>query len=261
VEIGESLAERLWSRLRGAVLTSATLGTPGIEPLARELGLDPKTVIFHRWPSPFPYDHVRAYVLRFLPHPDDPAYPEALAETLRAALRAAPRRALVLFTSRRLLGATLSHLGDLPVLAQGQDGEREWLLSKFRDHPPPVLLLGLDTMWEGIDLPGEELELLIITRLPFPVPTDPLAQAQAERLRAQGRDPFLELALPRAVLRLRQGVGRLVRTPEDRGAIIIADPRAATQAYGRVFLRELPVAARPVDSQAELSVALRDLFR
>jgi ATP-dependent DNA helicase DinG len=262
IDLGEILAERLWPRLRGAVFTSATLAAGGeAAPLSRELGLDQGAVSFRRFPSPFPYTNVRAYALRFLPHPDDQDYPRALGEVMRVALGAAPRRALALFTSRRLLEATLGHLGGLPTLAQGRDGEREALLARFREHPPPVLLLGLDTLWEGIDLPGEELELLFVTRLPFPVPTDPVAQAEAERLAEGGGDPFWELALPRAVLRLRQGVGRLVRTPEDRGAIIIADPRVTIQGYGRWFLRELPVKAQLIDSAGELSVALGDLFR
>lgn len=262
IDLGEILAQRLWPRLRGAVFTSATLAASReVAPLCRELGLDQGAVRFRRFSSPFPYANVRAYALRFLPHPDDQDYPRALGEVMRVALGAAPRRALALFTSRRLLEATLGHLGGLPTLAQGRDGEREALLARFREHPPPVLLLGLDTLWEGIDLPGEELELLFVTRLPFPVPTDPVAQAEAERLAEGGGDPFWELALPRAVLRLRQGVGRLVRTPEDRGAIVIADPRIAIQGYGRWFLRELPVKARVIDSAGELSVALRDLFR
>ncbi|MCD5407855.1 hypothetical protein LR090_01135 [Candidatus Bipolaricaulota bacterium] len=171
-----------------------------------------------------------------------------------------PRRALALFTSRRLLSATREALAGVPVLAQGIDGEREGLLARFRRHPPPVALLGLDTMWEGVDLPGEELELLFITRLPFPVPTDPLAQAEAERLRARGEDPFTSLFLPRAVLKLRQGVGRLVRTPQDRGAIVITDVRAALRPYGERFLAELPVRAQVVPGAEALSVALRELF-
>ncbi len=261
VDVGEFLRPGLWSTLRSAVLTSATLSVgDGGAALARELGLEPPAA-FQAWPSPFPYDRVGAFVLRYLPHPDAPEFPAALAATLRQALAAAPCRALALFTSRRALLATAAHLGPLPVLVQGRDGEREALLSRFRHHPPPVLLLGLDSLWEGIDLPGEELELLVVARLPFPVPTDPMVEAQADRIRARGGSPFQELFLPRAVLRLRQGVGRLVRTPTDRGAVLLADPRLSERGYGREFLHALPVPPRWVDDPDALVVALAELFR
>ncbi|MGC9530154.1 MAG: ATP-dependent DNA helicase, partial [Candidatus Bipolaricaulaceae bacterium] len=261
VELGEQLADRLWAGLHGAVLTSATLGTGrDAEPLARQLGLAAEDVVFHRFPSPFSFSQVGAYALSFLPHPDHPDYPAALAEVLRLALAAAPCRALALFTSRRLLGATQRHLAGLPVLVQGEHGQRGQLLARFRDHPPPVLLLGLDTFWEGVDLPGRELELLFVTRLPFPVPTDPVAQAQAERLRARGQSPFELLFLPQAVLRLRQGAGRLVRSPHDRGAVVVTDPRAVRRSYGQHFLRALPVPPVQVDEAEQLAAALHRLF-
>ncbi len=261
VDVGDHLRAALWPNLKGGVFTSATLsvGDDGAA-LARELGLDPPPA-FRAWPSPFPYDRVGAFVLRYLPHPDDPGFPQALAATLRRVLDTVPRRALALFTSRRLLAATAEHLAGAPHLIQERDGERERLLARFRNHPPPVLLLGLDTLWEGIDLPGEELELLFVVRLPFPVPTDPLIEAQSERVAARGGIPFHELFLPRAVLRLRQGVGRLVRTPADRGALLLADPRLATRAYGEAFLRALPVPGRWVDDPDQLVVALGSLFR
>lgn len=261
VELAPLVKDTLWPRLRAAVLTSATLAVGrDARHLVRELGIPEERLDFRRWPSPFSYEGVRAFVLSGLPHPDDAAYPEALACVLRAALETVPRRALALFTSRKLLLATRAHLSGVPVLAQGVDGEREQLLSAFRNHPPPVVLLGLDTLWEGVDLPGEELELVFITRLPFPVPTDPVAQAEAARMAARGEDPFWLLFLPRAVLKLRQGVGRLVRTPQDRGAIVITDVRAALRPYGERFLSELPVRAQVVSDSEALSFALRGLF-
>ena len=260
VELAPHVAGALWPGLRGAVLTSATLAVGGKpEHLVRELGIPHERVVFRRWPAPFSYEGVRAFVLDDLPLPDAPDYPAALARLIEHVLGAVPRRALVLFTSRRLLRTVRELITRVPALAQGVDGEREGLLSRFREHPPPVALLGLDTMWEGVDLPGEELELLFITRLPFPVPTDPLAQAEAARLRTRGEDPFINLFLPRAVLKLRQGVGRLVRTPQDRGAIIITDGRAASRPYGARFLAELPVPARTVSSTS-LAGALQELF-
>lgn len=260
IEIDDHLGAALWPNLAGGVLTSATLsvGDDGAA-LARELGIDPPR--FQAWPSPFPYNQVGAFILRYLPHPDDPGFPEALAFTLRRILESVPRRALALFTSRRLLEATAAHLAGTPHLVQRRDGDRERLLTRFRCHPPPVILLGLDTLWEGIDLPGEELELLVVVRLPFPVPTHPMTEAQSDRIRDRGGTPFGELFLPRAVLRLRQGVGRLVRTPTDRGALLFADPRLATRAYGEAFLRALPVSAQWMDDPDQLLVALEGLFR
>lgn len=259
IEIGPHLAESLWPRLAGAVLTSATLAVGGkMDHLIRELGIPKSRTSFGRWRAPFDYQGVRAYVVTDIPQPDSPGYPGALAELIRAVLTEVPKRALVLFTSRRSLLSVRKGLVGVPVLAQGVDGEREGLLSRFRSHPPPVALLGLDSLWEGVDLPGEEMEILFIARLPFPVPTDPLAQAQAARLREEGWEPFAALFLPRAVLKLRQGVGRLVRTPQDRGAIVIADSRAAARAYGRAFLEELPVPAGFVNGAAELVAAVRE---
>ena len=260
VDVGDHLGAALWPSLAGGVLTSATLsvGDEG-RALAGELGLGQPR--FQGWPSPFSYDRVGAFVLRYLPHPDDPGFPASLAATLRGALERVPRRALALFTSRRLLEATAAHLAGTPHLVQRRDGEREGLLTRFRNHPPPVVLLGLDTLWEGVDLPGEDLELLAVVRLPFPVPTDPLIEARSDRIAARGGSPFHEVFLPRAVLRLRQGVGRLVRTPTDRGAVLLADPRLATRAYGNAFLRALPVPAQWVDDPDQLFVALEGLFR
>lgn len=260
VEVGEHLGAALWPNLVGGVLTSATLsvGDEGAA-LARELGIESPR--FEAWRSPFSFDEVGAYILRYLPHPDDPGFPMALASTLRHVLARVRRRALALFTSRRLLDATATHLEGIPHLVQRRDGDRERLLARFRHHPPPVVLLGLDTLWEGIDLPGEELELLVVVRLPFPVPTHPLTEARSDRIRGRGGDPFEELFLPRAVLRLRQGVGRLVRTPTDRGAVLLADPRLATRSYGEAFLRALPVSAHWMDDPDQLVVALERLFR
>ena len=261
VELAPLLSGGLWPQLRGAVLTSATLAVGGdAGHLARELGIPAARTVFRSWPSPFSFERVRAIVVTDLPLPDDPDYPGALARLIEAALEEVPCRALALFTSRRLLAATREALAGTPALAQGIDGERDGLLARFRRHPPPVVLLGLDTMWEGVDLPGEQLEMLFITRLPFPVPTDPLAQAEGERLRARGEDPFTSLFLPRAVLKLRQGAGRLVRSPQDRGAIVISDPRVASRHYGVQFLRELPVPARMVAGPAELRASLLELF-
>jgi len=261
LELGGALQEALWSRLTASVLTSATLSADEeAGTLARELGLEGVHTVFARWPSPFPFSRVRAFVTAFLPKPDAPAYPKALAALVEELAMASGRRGLVLFTSGQMLDACLHHMQRVPTLAQGRDGQRDRLLQRFRNLPPPAVLLGLDTLWEGVDFPGDELELLVVARLPFPVPSDPLIEAESERLQASGLQPFRELFLPRAVLRLRQGVGRLVRKEEDRGIIVIADPRAATEPYGKVFLRVLPVEPRISGCTEDILTCLPEVF-
>ncbi len=261
VELGPLLEKGLWSRVEGTVLTSATLsGGEGATPLALDLGITPAEVTWHSWASPFPYERVQACVPRFLPRPDHRTYPDHLGRLLHRLGAEGGRRTMVLFTSRTMLDATLPHLKGLPTLVQGRDGEREQLVRRFRSESPPVLLLGLDTFWEGVDLPGDQVEVVVIARLPFPVPGDPLVQAEARRLRSEGRDPFRRLFLPRAVLRLRQGAGRLVRSPEDRGLLVIADPRMLTEAYGQEFIEALPMPVRGVRSTEELLTALHQVL-
>lgn len=261
VDLAHPLRTGLWSRLRGAVLTSATLdGGTGVTPLALELGLEPDSVGWQQWPSPFPYARVKAYVAGFLPRPTELSYPQALAAMLHKLTLQGGRRTLALFTSRRMLEATLPHLEGVHTLVQGRDGERNRLVRRFRAEDPPVLLMGLDTLWEGVDLPGDQVEVVVIARLPFPVPSDPLVAAEAQRMREQGHDPFRLLFLPRAVLRLRQGAGRLVRSADDRGLLVLADPRSATERYGRTFLDALPVPAQVATDTHELLSALSSVL-
>ena len=259
--LAEKLSEDFWPNIRAAVLTSATLSVnkkPDF--LLQRLGLSLDTPFFS-WPSPFSYENVRIAILSYLPEPDDPQYPQALAETVRRALSRAPVKAMVLFTSKRALEQVHAHLTGLPHLAQGWDGERDQLLRRFRQMPPPAVLLGLESFWEGVDLPGKELELLIVARLPFPHPGDPVLEAEAARIKAQGKSDFQELFLPMAVLKLRQGLGRLVRTPEDRGVILIADRRLSSRSYKKVFLSSFPLAPRFLESPEELDVVLSEVFR
>ncbi|MFN3346916.1 MAG: helicase C-terminal domain-containing protein, partial [Candidatus Bipolaricaulaceae bacterium] len=183
------------------------------------------------------------------------------AQTIRYVLGKVPAKALVLFTARRTLAEVHRLLSDVPHLAQGWDGERAQLLRRFRSMRPPAALLGLESFWEGVDLPGEELEILVVARLPFPSPGDPVLEAEAQLLRAQGRSEFRELFLPLAVLKLRQGLGRLVRTPADRGVIILADPRLASRRYRGHFLRVLPVSPHILRDVKELDVVLAQVFR
>ncbi|MGH7758983.1 MAG: ATP-dependent DNA helicase, partial [Candidatus Dormibacteria bacterium] len=171
----------------------------------------------------------------------DPSHTRAVVVLVRALALELGGRTLVLFTGYQALRevhqglrALLSNQG-IAVLGQGLDGTRNQVLRNFRRNPRSVLL-GTSSFWEGIDLPGETLQCVVIDKLPFPVPSDPIFQARA----GSSRDSFSELALPEAVLKLKQGFGRLVRRHGDRGAVVICDPRIQERDYGVEFMRALP---------------------
>lgn len=260
LDLSRELAQNFWPNIRTGILTSATLSVHGSpEFLLARLGL-PQQTPFLSWPSPFSYERVKIAILGGLPEPDHPDYPRALAEVLHRIAEKAAVKGMVLFTAKRALAAVRAHLS-VPHLAQGWDGERDQLLRRFRAMSPPAFLLGLESFWEGVDLPGEELEVLVIARLPFPHPAEPILEAEAEKLRTQGKSDFRELSLPLAVLKLRQGLGRLVRTPTDRGVILIADPRLTSRSYRSAFLSALPIAPEVIHSLTELDIVLDAVFR
>jgi ATP-dependent DNA helicase DinG len=235
------------------VLTSATLSLAGdFAYVHRVLGLD---VAFDRVDgvvveSPFSYERrMRILIPEDLPSVQgEPAsYADALAALLIGLHGALRRNGLVLFTSYELLQRVRERIhAVVPTLAQGIDGPRSKLVERFRHAQDGTLLLGADSFWEGIDLPGEQLEYLVVTRLPFTVPTDPVQAALSEEYLRRGEDPFVGLAVPQAVLRLRQGIGRLIRTQDDRGIVIITDDRVLTKGYGRRFAASLPAALERV---------------
>ncbi len=241
VDVGSRLAARLFDPCETAVLTSATLAVAGSFAYVRQrlhLAESEELVLT----SEFDYLHQALLVLPGdMPAPDDPGRAAAVAGLVAGVARALGGRTLVLFTAYASLRAVHAALPALVggegivVAGQGIDGSRNQLLRAFRRHPRTVLL-GTSSFWEGIDIPGDALQCVIIDRLPFPVPTDPLYRARARHR----RDPFRELALPQAVLRLRQGFGRLLRTTRDRGAVVLADSRLTTRDYGPTFLEALP---------------------
>jgi ATP-dependent DNA helicase DinG len=156
------------------------------------------------------------------------------------------------------LRAPLAALG-VPLLAQAPGESAALLADRFRDRTGSVLL-GTASFWEGVDFPGTALEILVIARLPFPVPTDPVVEARSERIAAEGGDPFRELMLPEAVLRFRQGVGRLIRGANDRGAVLVADPRLVRSSYGARFAACLPARPAVVRSPGEAAAVVREFL-
>ncbi len=260
LEVADTFASRVLDRFRSAILTSATLTVAGsFDHLVARLGLDRRDRRrLHLMALDSPFEHARQCVLLadpgFTP-PNAPGYAAAVANLLKSLVVGVPRRTLVLFTSNWLLREVWARVRPVaeaqgrPLFAQGLDGPRQVLARRFRQDAGAILL-GTSSFWEGVDFPGEELEVLVITRLPFPVPSEPLIAARSEKLSAAGEVPFSSLFLPEAVLRFRQGFGRLIRSLDDRGAVICLDPRLLTSSYGEVFRRSLPV--RPTMVAGEL---------
>lgn len=225
------------------IFTSATLAVgEDFSFFTRRLGLDP--IPAHRIDSPFDYAQcARLYLPPELPDPQEPDYTSRCLQAVRPILAASGGRAFLLFTSRRALRQAARLLrdhneGHYQLLVQGS-APRSRLLTEF-SRTDRAVLLGTATFWEGVDIRGPALVVVVIDRLPFAAPGDPFLKARLEQLRRQGGQPFRDYQLPQAVLALRQGVGRLIRGVSDYGVVVICDPRLRTRSYGRVFLRSLP---------------------
>ena len=230
------------------IFTSATLAVGGdFRHFQRQLGLDaPES---HCWDSPFDYESQALwYVPKGLPDPRSPTYTEAVVEFSVPVLAASRGRAFMLFTSHRALrqaARLLEGRGGFRLLVQGRASKGE-LLEQFRSLEGAVLL-GTASFWEGVDVRGEALSCVIIDKLPFASPGDPVLQARIDALRKQGGNPFMEFQVPQAAIALKQGAGRLIRDVTDRGVLMICDPRLLKKGYGQVFLDSLPPMARTRD--------------
>jgi ATP-dependent DNA helicase DinG len=248
LDVSQALRQHLFTNGPTAVLTSATLGVPddpSFRWLRRQLGLDDTDTL--RVGSPFDYDRAVTMVIpESLPDPgaDTGAFRDEVAEQCLQHVRANGGRALLLCTSwqfvKALAQALRAPLADagIELLVQGEAPLAKLLEQKRRE--PTSVLLGTDSLWEGIDVRGDALTLVIITRLPFASPGHPLTQARMQALRDRGRDPFADHSLPEAILKFRQGFGRLIRGSSDRGKVVVLDPRVRTRPYGRRFLQALP---------------------
>ena len=249
IEVSDILEDRFFSRLDSVILTSATLSiADSFEHFLKDAGL-PATTITARVDSPFDYEHqMRFFVVKKGVKKQNSEEQKEL-ELAQFIIEVAERmngRTLVLFTAHKLLRQTYSSIHTellrkgIETLAQGIHGERSTLLEAFKRNPKCVLL-GASSFWEGIDIPGEALSCVILVKLPFWPPSLPLIEARSEFLESQGRDPFRELLLPEAVIRFKQGFGRLIRSKVDRGIVILLDDRVIEKYYGRYFLSSLPV--------------------
>jgi DNA polymerase-3 subunit epsilon/ATP-dependent DNA helicase DinG len=241
LDVGEGLGELLFSGRDSIILTGATLSTEGnFRYIKDRLGIDKADELLVE--SPFDYRASTLICLpRDMPEPNESGYQEKMERSLVELCRMSGGRTLVLFTSHAALRDTYSKIqplleeDDILVVGQGIDGSPKKLVSTLESNPRTVLL-GAGSLWEGVDVAGDALSVLVITRLPFAIPTDPVHQARHELF----SDGFREYTLPQSILKFKQGFGRLIRRKEDRGAVVILDRRLETKYYGSAFLKSLP---------------------
>jgi DNA polymerase-3 subunit epsilon/ATP-dependent DNA helicase DinG len=260
LDVGSLLHERVYRERSSVVLTSASLAVAGnFDYFCSRAGVSAaaETLVL-----PSPFDYLRQSLICLptdMPEPDDEDFEPLVEEVVADVARRLRGRTLALFTSHQQLRdvyTALKHRSDLDevlILGQGLDGQRRQVLQAFQDSDR-ALLLGTAGLWEGIDIPGDRLSCVLIVRLPFPVPTEPVYAARSERL----RDPFVQQALPMAVLRLKQGFGRLIRRQDDRGAVVLLDGRVLARDYGRAFLEGLPPAGRLVGPASQVGERVED---
>ncbi|MES9971327.1 MAG: ATP-dependent DNA helicase [Candidatus Thiodiazotropha sp.] len=230
------------------VFTSATLAVGGsFEHFSKQLGLSEAET--HCWDSPFDYPQQAVwYVPKDLPEPNSPKFNRAVSDLSIPILQASGGRAFLLYTSHKALQEAAEYLKEklnYPMLVQGTAPRTE-LVEQFRKLGNAVLL-GTSSFWEGIDVRGEALSCVIIDKLPFASPGDPVLQARIEALRKQGGNPFMAYQLPQAAIALKQGAGRLIRDEKDRGVLALCDPRLLNKPYGKIFIRSLPPMTKTQD--------------
>jgi ATP-dependent DNA helicase DinG len=246
VEVAERLEELVFRPDCTTIMTSATLDVGrGLDFFAKRVGAgEAETLLVE---SPFDYEsQMRVYLPKGMPEPSEGArFQEALEGWIQRFVGMTKGKAFVLFTSRAMLRKTADGMAawfeeqGIQLLVQDKGNSRTRLLKEFKEDRDSVLF-GTDSFWQGVDVPGEALSNVILTRLPFSVPDEPLFEARCERIKELGGEPFRELQLPEAILKFRQGVGRLIRSREDRGQIAVLDGRILSRTYGKSFLKILP---------------------
>ncbi|MFC6182048.1 helicase C-terminal domain-containing protein [Lactiplantibacillus daowaiensis] len=263
---------QLYPYFTAPLFTGATLFATGkSQYVYAQLDLDQKTTEHHQLSTPFDLEtQSRLLVATDATGPEQPSGKQRVAyltQAIRAIVNAAPKQTLILFNSLNMIEAVFYSLhqtdiaSDREILAQGVNGSREKLLRRFMQGDKAILL-GAASFWEGIDLPQDQLELLIITQLPFESPDQTTTKARYQQMRQAQLNPFYNEALPKAALKLRQGIGRLIRTDQDRGAAVILDDRLMTKRYGQTILKALPKTMPPFSGNiAEITQELQSFFK
>lgn len=249
LDVSPYLRERLFDAHKSVILTSATLSCgaadkAGFAFFAERVGLDAFEPLLVG--SPFDYARqVKLYIEADMPDPNAPDFIERAGEAVKKYLLKSAGRAFVLFTSYTMLNRMAEQLGDwmdeneMELLTQGDGLDRDKMLRLFKEGNRCVLF-GTDSFWQGVDVPGEALSNVIIVRLPFAVPGHPLIQGRIERMRQKGQNPFMDYQLPMAVIKFKQGFGRLIRSKNDTGMIVVLDSRIVQKRYGRQFIAAVP---------------------
>jgi ATP-dependent DNA helicase DinG len=267
LDISPTLKERLYSKCDTVVMTSATMAVnKSFQFLKTGLGLeDEQRVQELILPSPFNYEEQLLLTIpNDIPEPGNAGYADAISDLITKAVKASNGNALILFTSYTLLETVYKNIyGELEsegilTLKQGAF-PRGRLLDKFRIEDNSVLF-ATDSFWEGVDVPGDALKLVIISRLPFRVPTEPIIEARVEYMESQGLNSFMDYSVPVAVLKFKQGFGRLIRTRTDKGAVLVLDKRVISKFYGKFFLKSLPDCARKIDGSDQIIEELESFF-
>jgi ATP-dependent DNA helicase DinG len=248
IEVGGVLRDELFNKTKTVILTSATLavGKQSFDFVKNRLGLTKCDAV--QLGSPFDYKSQAKLILpEGMPDPAEnpPAYERAVGEKIKKYVAQTAGRAFVLFTSYKMMQNCARDLTawlaqeNLALYCQADGMPRSLMLERFR-HDPRAVLFGTDSFWQGVDVPGDALQNVIITKLPFSVPDHPLLEARVEAIKKRGGNAFMEYQVPEAIIKLKQGFGRLIRTKTDTGQVVILDPRVRTKRYGQLFLDSLP---------------------